>query len=161
MKYEEFRNTYLMGDNVTLLSNGLEIRMMIINCEIEHVPPFHSPVHSYRAIALGDVSNNFNTMGGNSHMPAMHPTYAHVVTSSGDQISCHVDSIQFSSPMMDITTMGDSERVFAPMRRECEICFHIDETCFDDFPIKKRTFNTKKEKTFTPFDRFDILDFDD
>jgi len=162
MKYEEFTTTPLMFYNdVNLLYNDMNIKIRIVENSVEHCPPYHAPIHSYKAIAIGTDStlNNF-TIPNQGSSPYM-PVTSNLLISGGDMvIPCYVDSFSVTTPHIDVSTMSGPFRL-APMIKECEIWFHIDETCFDDFPITKRRFNTKKEKTFTPFDRFDILDFDE
>lgn len=157
MTYDEFRSTPLMFySDVSLLYNNVNMKIRIVESSIEHCPPYHVPIHSYKAIAIGtDSPLNSATIPIQGSSSIYSPVTHNLLISGGGEdivIPCYVDSFSIATQVMDITTMGEYSPHYSPNRKECEIYFHIDESCFEDFP--------KKEKTFTPFDRFEIMDFD-
>ena len=158
MTYKEFsRMAWIHGDT-SLFYDDVEILIRVIESSMDISPPHSSTIYSYRSIVVSPSINFFSSIPSHNWGVTIAPNpTAHVLMSSGERVACYIDSINVDTQNIEITAAADPSLRCLPMRQSCEIFFHIDACCFEDFPITKREFKTKK---FTHFDRFNIMDFD-
>jgi len=80
------------------------------------------------------------------------------ITINGEEVPCQVTGITFNYNRTEITTLGDSQRVYAPIPiRECEIYFVMSGYISD---LTDGQEVSKKIKKVIEISRFDLMDLD-
>jgi len=157
MNYEEFLNDSHIYEGTLSLREGelgskIRVQEMKVDCSFQQVG---MPMYFYKAVVVDDLYHSITAAYKPTNF-AMYPFLATIIRDDGKEIPCYIESINFFTDMFDYATMENNFPVHVSVRTKCEIGIRIDPGCFSEF----RNYDYKLPEISTPFDRFEIMDFE-